>query len=182
MTIEQSSNETTNQQERQLELAWLAGIWEGEGTFVLFYGSKNRITPRASVINTDFVLIDGIISLLKRNNIAHYVQTRRGGCDGDPRHKDAKVIVISGYKRIENFIKLILPHFRGKKRAVAEYVLGFVSRRLFLGPRARYTDADFEAVEAVRALNKKGPIESSETTRQPLSQTGEDIVQAVLSV
>ena len=183
--MEQSSNETTNQQERQLNLAWLGGLWEGEGTITVVTGSKNRWFPKASIINTDFVLMSHVTHILDENGIGHYVQVRLGGCDGDPRHKDAMVVNIVGMKRVQTFIKAIVHYLHGKKLLVTAEVDGFIQRRLSKGVRPRYDAEDLECIKRIRALNKKGPVESSETTRQPLvviSEPGEDIVQTVQSV
>lgn len=163
--MEQSSNETTNQQERQLNLAWLGGIWDGEGTITIVTGSKGRWFAKASVINTDFELMRHVIDILKENEIGHYVQVRKGGCDGDPRHKDAMVINIIGMKRVQKFLKATTQQLYGKKLTVAREVEGFIQRRLSKGVKPRYDAEDLECIKRIRALNKKGPVESSETIR-----------------
>ena len=161
-------NDTDNQQERLMDLTWLAGIWEGEGNISLVMGSGNRIMPRASVVNTDFVLIEEIASALKRLNIGFYIQSRKGGGTNNPKHSDCKVITIAGVKRVNNFAKTLGPHMRGAKRNIAEKVVEYTEYRLGLPRNAQYTSKDLETVQTVRALNKKGPSESSETIRYPL--------------
>src|SRR5258708_34306427 len=94
LTMEESPVETNNQQERQVDIAWLAGIWEGEGTISIVTGSKNRWVPRVSMINTDFVLIEEVVAVLDRIGIVHYLQVRKTGCDGDPKHKQPSQIMV----------------------------------------------------------------------------------------
>ena len=164
--MEQSSVETSNQQERLVSLAWLAGLYEGEGNFSLVQGSGSRLMPRIGLINTDESLIEAAHATLVELGIGHYIQTRRGGCDGNPKHKDAKVILVAGCRRVATLLNLLLPLIRGKKRAVAEIVKAYAEYRLSLpGRHSPYTTKDYEYVSAVRALNAKGTQVSSETVR-----------------
>lgn len=177
-------NDTNNQQERFSDLSWLAGIWEGEGTISLVKGSKSRITPRASVVNSDYEMIDEISRILTEHNIGHFIQKRLGGSSKNPKHKDMKHITIAGVKRVFNFTNLMIPFIRSRKKQVAMVVRDYTKYRLSFPDinHARYSSLDLDFVKEVRALNQKGTSEglkiSSETTRQPVVQT-EDIVQAV---
>jgi hypothetical protein len=162
--MEQSSNETTNQQERLVNLAWLAGFLEGEGC-IGFNVNGPRITPRIYLINTDFVLIEQVGTILKSLNVGFYNQTRTGGCDSNPNHKTARTVEICGIKRVRNFICHILPFLRGRKREVAQIMLAYADRRLALPQKPKATQIDWEYVKRIRALNRKGPQESSETIR-----------------
>ena len=80
------------------------------------------------------------------------------------------MIHIVGFKRVRTFVELILPFMRGRKQEIVKIILRFLERRQssFAQHRAHasYTDADFNDMAEVRALNKKGPQESSETIRQ----------------
>jgi hypothetical protein len=164
-----------NQQERFLEskqlkqygdLNWLVGLWEGEGTFTLVAGSKRRIMPRLSLINSDFDLIDEVSRILTDNMVGHYIQTRKGGCTNNPKHKDVKTVSICGLKRVAHCVRTFMPYIRGNKRKVAQLVGEYAEHRLGLPKNASYTDKDYTYVKAVRVLNRKGPEKSSETTRQ----------------
>ena len=167
-------NDTINQQERLLDLAWLAGLWEGEGCFSLFRGSHNRIYAAASLVNTDYKLIEEIHAALDRLNIGHYIHERRSSVKNS-KHKDSKTIYIVGFKRTEKFLNILLPLMRGKKRKVIQVIQKFIERRLSVPQKERYASMDFEYINQVRALNKKGTEVSSETIRQ--TPLGEDIVQ-----
>lgn len=165
-------NDTINQQERLLDLAWLAGLWEGEGCFSLFRGSHNRIYAAASIVNTDYELIEEVHAALQRLNIGHYINERR---QTNLKHKNSKTVYVVGFKRIEKFLNLLLPLMRGKKRQVVGIIQKFIARRLSVPQKEPYASADFEYINQVRALNQKGQRESSETIRQAAS--AEDIVQ-----
>lgn len=173
--MEQSENDTTNQQERLLDLAWLAGFVEGEGCFTVAINGQ-RITPRIYIINTDLALIDRVSTIFKRENIGFYRQTRKGGCGGSSRWKTAYTVEIAGMKRVRHAILELLPYLFGNKKRVAETLLAYIERRLSLPNKPKATREDWEYVERIRTLNRKGPKESSETTRSTLCS--EDIVQA----
>jgi hypothetical protein len=172
-------NDTVNQQERLLNLAWLAGILEGEGNFSLVYGSGKRIMPRIGIINTDYVLIDTCCGILSENEIGHYVQERVGGCAGNPKHANAKNITIAGLQRVKKCLSILLPLLRAKKHGIAKLILEYIETRLARPKNAPYTPKDVEYVNRIRTLNQKGSIKSSETIRwTPGKHSVEDIVQA----
>ena len=169
-------NETVNQQERLLDLAWIAGLWEGEGNFSLFRGSKNRIYAAATIVNGDFSLIEEVHNALVKLGVGHYINTRKLSLRNS-NHKDVKVLYVVGYKRVRSLLNVLRPFLRGHKRDVAAAVMEFVEYRMSIPKGIPYTAKEFELLEIVRALNKKGPKESSETIRQ--TAKAEDIVQVV---
>ncbi len=170
-------NDTSNQQERLSDLSWVAGMWEGEGNISLVQGSKKRIMPRAHIINTDYYLIEEIARILKDNGVGHYITERKGGCSNNPRHSDAKVITIAGLGRVVLFCQLLEPFFRGEKKEVVKQVWKYCSYRLKLPRNAPYTKVELSWVKLLRGLNKKGPKESSETSRHTNLTWLEDKVQ-----
>jgi hypothetical protein len=156
---EMNENETGNQQERLesiLDLAWLGGIIDGEGTFTLrIHGrKKNRLLISAvfTITNTDFVITDNIERILRENNIPFWVSERKTQ-DKNPNWKPAKEIVNMGIRRLLKFIPVILPYLVGKKEE-AEIVYEFCDRRVkMLGNRSYYTKEDLELVTRVKALH-----------------------------
>jgi hypothetical protein len=164
LIMEQSTVDTGNQQERLLDIAWLAGLWEGEGNFSVFRGSGNRIYAAASLPNTDFDLIEAIHLALQRLGVGHYINTRKLS-QKNAKHADSKVVYVVGFKRVRALLDNIQAALRGRKREVAAVVRTYVERRLSLPKNAPYSAADIKTLEVVRSLNRKGPKESSETIR-----------------
>lgn len=171
-------NDTDNQQERLLNLSWLAGLFEGEGNLSLVYGSGKRIMPRAGLINTDLSIIEEVSSILKKEGIGHYIQTRTNGCANNLNHATAKNISICGLERVSKFCALFRPFFRGHKKEVLDTVLEYCNYRLTQPKNSPYTGLELKWVEKTRWLNRKGPKESSETSRQANLKWLEDKVQA----
>jgi hypothetical protein len=181
--MEQSSVDTSNQQERFLNLAWLAGLFEGEGSISLVKGSANRIMPRVHFINSDMQLVEEWANGWKNLGVGNYVQTRK--VYNPEKHKQTKQVLICGLKRVHNFINILLPYIRGHKKEVAQTVLDYLEYRLSLpngGKRQGYTSKDYDYLVKVRGLNQKGPGKSSETIRCRLGLSdfgqSQDIVQA----
>lgn len=180
--MEESTVDTYNQQERFLSLAWLAGLFEGEGSVSLVMGSGNRVMPRVHIINTDYALIEEWVSGWKTLGVGSYVQTRK--VYNPEKHKQTKQVIIAGVKRVQNFCQHILPFVKGRKKEVVAIVLEYCTYRLSLGHPKRgmgYSSKDFDYVNRVRALNKKGPEKSPETVRWQLGKLNfhpsQDIVQ-----
>lgn len=171
-------DETNNQQERLLDLVWLAGLFEGEGNISLVQGSGKRIMPRAGLINTDFVLIEEMSRIMTENGIGHYIQARINGCANNPNHATAKVLQICGLERVTKFCDLMIPLFKGHKKEVLQVVNDYCKYRLSQPKNSPYTGLEFKWVEKARFLNRKGPKESSETLRQTSLKWLEDKVQA----
>jgi hypothetical protein len=143
-----------------------------------------KIWPLAQVVNSDFELIEEIHAVLERYRVGHRIVLRELS-KKNPRHKDTKVIWIYGMKRVKHLIELILPQMRGKKVAAAKASLEFIEYRLSTTqPRGKhgylassYSSKDEDYYLRLKAVNRKGPSESSETIRQ--TEKSEDIVHSV---
>lgn len=88
-----------------IEAAWLAGILEGEGSFI----SKGR--PKIQVAMTDQ---DIIIRLSKLTGVGRVYAVRRQ----KPHHKDAWLWAVNRPAHVEHIIRLVLP-WLGHRRALA---------------------------------------------------------------
>lgn len=147
-----------NQQERQCENAWLAGLWEADGSFSINkcqnQGKFIQYQFNIQFVNTDIDLIMAVKDILKRNNVGYYefcrIQTGLG--------KLMKYeIRIQGFKRCLNFLSLVLPYLRGIKKQRAIAIDKFIRYRLALPKQQRYSDIEHGMYDAY--LN----IESSTT-------------------
>src|SRR6185312_9283050 len=131
LTMEQSEDVTINQQERLTSLVWLAGFLEGEGCVGFGLSNKRktqrgnpRITPRIGLINTDYELIERANTTLQSLEIGSYIAERKNGCDGNPKHKSAKVLEVNGIKRVKKALEVLIPYMTqaGRKTQAAKLV------------------------------------------------------------
>lgn len=151
----------------ETELAYLAGLWDGEGTFSV-QKLKTGFGVRAAFCNTNQRLFKRVVKLLDKMTISPYKQIRQRRENWKPSFE----LSINRQNETCALLQGVLPYLSGKK-AVAEIVLKFVNRRLALkgsvsivrDSRGRivtskkgntYTVDDKYEYELIRNLNKKG--------------------------
>lgn len=123
-------NETIdNQQEISHQLAWLAGIFDGEGTFSIIYQKKKHgdaYVARITLSNTSIHMINEIIKILDGFGIRGHLweeQPRK------KKHKKGYHITINKLKNVKKTCELMLPYLVNKKPN-AELLIRYVNSRL----------------------------------------------------
>jgi len=132
-----------NQQETQtkpteVELAWLAGIIEGEGwiTMSAHRCSKKEwaggyiLAPKIGVCNTDAGIIRKIRQIFDKLGTNNYIFEYRTTCQN---FKSGTTILEVSTKRldtIKNILTSIMPYMAGQKKQRAELLLDYVEKRL----------------------------------------------------
>jgi hypothetical protein len=152
------------QQERlDLDKAWFAGVFEGEGSFSLSVNrriergkDKIRFFPFCCLTNSDVTMINEIERILMLHEIKYYKAFR------GKRHEHYKNlwhIQIGGMTRCIEFITWILPFIRGEKKLKAEKLLNLCKIRMakmtkFWG--VPYSDDDIQLINEIRGMQKSG--------------------------
>ena len=159
-----------NQQERSISnRSWLAGIIEGEGSFMLiknltFPGRHIAYRPHISVTNSNAVLIQEYRRALAEEGLPYYIDKPRLV---GPYNKRPQVhVVIKGIKRVKRAIDLLLPYFRGRI-GEAQILLEFCRYRLSVPHVQPHGEHEEQFVETLR-YSREGnrfELESSETAR-----------------
>ena len=149
---------------KDTDLAWLAGIWDGEGSISLFtHKEKNGLTklcPTCVVINTDIHIINKVRDILEQLDCHFVLHEYR------PKNKDHKTqwrLTTRNMNYIKTFLTAILPYLVGEKKAKGEILLSYVSQRLDKLEKRNYngtTPYDQEDWDHYTA------IRSSTTTRE----------------
>jgi hypothetical protein len=139
-----------NQQERPIaiDLAWLGGAWEADGSFSLNKNNQNgryiQYEPKAQFVNTDLAIIEAVISILKRLQIGYYLISRiQTGLGSKMIHQ----ITIQGMKRTSRFLHYIQPYVRGAKAGKIKFIVEFLDLRLSKTKNQRYTDDEHKLYE-----------------------------------
>lgn len=151
------------------DLAWLAGIWEGEGSILLYprvvNENKTSIVPSLEVSNTDVFIMNRVRKLLEEI-----------GCNFSWRQYRPKKGTRDCYRlasRNAFYIQLVLeklnPFMYGEKKALGETLLAFVTRR---AEKARLQNKDLKHFPYDD--EDLSYVRSSTTTRE--TPSGEDIV------
>jgi hypothetical protein len=166
-----------NKQATPTDLAYLAGIIDGEG----WIGLQKRLDrrwvtykPALRITNTDPNIINRVYEIWEGLGVSGHIYENTQ----DPSVSNGKTIMnlqLNKQSVIKTVIEAVIPFLVGKK-ARAIMLLRFLDKSV---------DRE-EAYQSIKAANKKGVGESSETTRETLEMIGtinnpvvlsEDIVQ-----
>jgi hypothetical protein len=173
-----------NQQVTPTMLAWLAGIWDGEGTFGIYgypNGKKRRMyyCGRMTLSNTSFLMINEIIRIMGLLGIS--IDIWREKKSRKENHKKAVHLTLNRIDSVKTVCELIIPYLVAKKDRV-ELLLKFINSRLTYKRKVKrdpltghilgvieqgYPETDIAMWKKMRELNQVGVIVggSSETTR-----------------
>jgi len=120
-----------NQQVTPEQIAWLAGIWDGEGTFVVSPLKNGKYySAAASVVNTSPEMIRRITQILDGLEITGHLYLEKMRTK---KHKRCYHITIRNYKILKKFIILLLPYLVAKKKQ-AEILLKYIESRMGYKP------------------------------------------------
>jgi hypothetical protein len=127
-----------DQQITDTQLAWLAGIWDGEGSFCIIHtgmnnskkGKNHHILARISMSNTNLLIINKVAEIFKKLGCNFYISqpVRKNR----PYHKDNYHFSISRMTHVVIACKAMLPYLIAKKRQ-AEILIEFNQSRLSKG-------------------------------------------------
>lgn len=162
----------------EIEKAWLAGFWDGEGSITIFtHVEKNgvqKLCPTVSVVNTHLETVSYIASLLDRLGTSFSFFERKSS---NVKHKNAYQLTTRNMKYIKLVLEAILPYLVTKK-AQGYLTLRYVEKKLQYiekGNKPKYDEEDFKVQKAVQGMNKTGKNSISSTTTREAS-SDDDIV------
>jgi len=188
-----------NQQVKDYELGWLAGIIEGEGYFGLrverhtsqksniFSTDLKAIYIRAewSVANTDYSLIDKVNEIAKKLNCNMHIRNQKG----QGNRKDSQVISTRSQRKIKDILTSTYPYLYGQKKNRANCLINFVELRMNQpaidkhkdfqimgfsgnGSMKPYTRKQIALFEQIQPMMRRG-VNTSETTKKMQNQITE---------
>jgi LAGLIDADG endonuclease len=142
---------------REIDLAWLAGVIDGEGCFSI-YGvtRKDANTPSPSanltITNSNRLLLGRCKKILDELNIKYLYNDPKNG------HQQGRKVMrirVKNYSSLQKLIELILPFLVGKAEQ-ANVMLEFVS---LAGQRGKLSLQDrIELMNKIKQLNRHGHI------------------------
>jgi hypothetical protein len=165
-----------NQQTTSEQLAWLAGIMDGEGSFIISFVQPKYYSAAVSLTNSSPEMINCVAKILDDLEVSGhiYYESLR-----TKKHKRCYHLTIRNNVKIEKLTTILLPYLVAKK-AQAELLLRFVQSRLKyhrivsqdkLGrltgvKRQGYSEEEVKICEQLKRLNAFGVHDGvSETTR-----------------
>lgn len=147
--------------ENVLDLAYLAGLMDGEGYIGISRNDRKRGStqyyPRITLVNTNKRLIDEVVRILNNNAIPYHLvhwETNKA------EHKSRWTIEMIGFRRALKFLWIVEPSMR-IKRPQAQFLMAFLWSRLRHGKsyqHTSYTDEEVNLYDALKELNAKGSV------------------------
>lgn len=137
------------------DLAWLAGIMEGEGTFSIYHqkrkekhaGPNGQLRATVSLTNTDVFLIEKAYQVFKDIGVNFHISEYKN------KKGSTRPVFDMQTARQEN-VKLIcealMPYLFGEKKAKAQMLLRFVNTRIAKG-KTMYDDDDWVQFKSFRS-------------------------------
>ena len=142
---------------QEVDLAWLAGIIDGEGCFSIFINNrKDAINPSISanltITNSNCLLLNRCKEILDALEIKYLYQDPK---NGHQRGRRVMRVKIKNYSSLKKIVELLLPFFVGKADQ-AKIVLEFVSLAGQRG-KLRYEDRNI-LMNKIKELNRHGHL------------------------
>lgn len=139
-----------NQQIRlsETDLAWLAGMWEADGSFSLnkSHLGKGYIQYQVNMqyVNTDIELASEVMNILRKMEVGYYQLSRiQTGLGTKLKHE----IRVQGMKRGNKMLSQLNPYLRGAKKRRAELILEFTNERLSKPATVKYGEREYAIVD-----------------------------------
>lgn len=156
---------------KDTDLAWLGGIWDGEGSIALFtHKEKNgstKICPTVSVVNTDIAIINKVRKILEEIGCSFVLQEHR---PKNSRHSTRWDLITRNQKYIILFLSAVKPYLFSIKKEKAEILLDYCIRRSEKTERLPSKGSTPYDTEDWDTFNKFQEVRSSQTTREALAQ------------
>lgn len=138
---------------KKTDLAWLAGVMDSDGSIGLYRYLRTKeprhfvVRPMITIVNTNSIMINKVLSIYEQLNIVPYIGKQKK----QKKWKQSYNIVIQSRSSALILLNAIYPYITVKKEQ-AEIVLLFLKRDKF----SITTDNEFELVNRIRILNKRG--------------------------
>ncbi len=174
MMIPKSKNASLQSIRREVDLAWLAGIIDGEGSFNFSFRKNNNgasyLETKVRISNTDVRMIKKIAEIYERENIVFFYTINKRE-RYNPKWKDQLHIEMSGQGSIKKLLGMLIPYLVNKQK-LAEIIIEMVNLRESLpanGSRRRLNyveDNRFKDLMTKYEKEKSFYINPSETKRR----------------
>jgi hypothetical protein len=144
-----------NQQATAIDLSWLAGIWDGEGTISVRKNHKNcQYSPRLQVVNTNPAMIRKICEIFDSLNVRYYLYEKKQSPGAVLRAtRQCWALHVQTLSHGAILLNALLPYLVAK-REQAILLKRFIDSRLYRRSKvSRNSDAPYSAEELTALAN-----------------------------
>lgn len=139
------------------ELAWLAGIFDGEGSFVMGFEKKRRLyNAMIHLGNTDKGIISESLRIMQE--LGCVVSMKQKSREGSLGKRPFTRMQVSSHDSVVVLLEALLPYLRSNRQEKGAAILEFVKLRQLkhkLSPTLRgYGEREVFLAEHVRSINK----------------------------
>ncbi len=148
--MEQPSG-AVNPQASLCDLSWLGGVIDTLGCITVAKKTSGRnVTPFVTALITNPLIMNKMLEVFGKYGIAFYCREYQATKRWDKKWK----ITIHGYKRVRNFLPIILPHLVAKL-SLAELVMSLSEDRIDSN-FTPYSDREKALCQRIWHLNGRG--------------------------
>lgn len=163
------------------QIAWLAGLIEGEGNVGMYKHNRGdgtyKISASVTIANTDPGIINQIDKIIRKLGVVPYVQEK---VFDEKAWNRCYFVRIQNQKDTKTLLDATVGYMFGQKKAISQLTLRFINSRLFAerGTGKKYSQPEEKVYSIVRELNGRGKDKKyppPETIREKLKNC--DIVR-----
>lgn len=167
-----------NPQVTEKNLAWLGGIWDGEGSISIVKSLRKKgnwnLYSKITMENSSVRIVTEVCRILKGLNISYYIWTRK---PRSTKHKQMYVVNVCKMNDINKFCNIIRPYLILKieqadllGKFTESRISGFGGGRNYKGRNKKFSQEEIDLCDKIQVLNKLGPTETSTTLCKTLDE------------
>lgn len=148
-----------NQQAADINLGYLCGMIDGEGSMILGKSNKRKngvyaLLPYLTIEMSDLHVVEKLQSILNELDVGSYIYHTK---------RNTHNLWCGGFKRLGSLLPFIIPHLLEKKERAEELRL-YINRRSLLKKNTPYSVEDIQSYEKMKELNIKPKYRVASTT------------------
>lgn len=150
--FEQLLGTSTTTRGPSVNLDWLIGIYEAEGSFSSVLNCRGLITHKIELPNTNELILKKVILNLKAIGCTYYIETKK---KYQEHHTQSYSISIYGMKRSLSFLQATNGKWVSWRKAkLASLMQEFAESRFSMPHKTPYTEEQLQIVRTMKDLNR----------------------------
>ena len=158
----------------KIELSWLAGFMEADGSICIFKHQREngnwKLSVTITATNNDPCIINEVDRITRNIGVVMHLHEKK---QQKPQHATGYNLTLRGFKDCYTLLQHIAPYMKGNKKAIAHLTMRFLHRRMKAIKKDKNmpaSDVEHRIQKEVQKRNKTGVPKNltSETKRDAL--------------